>query len=69
MIRPSKTLPRGSIIPDNRFVNCSSEFHLMAETSPHVLERWATLHLPAQDESVRDELRRSLDTQSVRQAA
>lgn len=69
MIRPSKTLPRGSIVPDNRFHVCSSDFDLMAETSPHVLERWATLHLPAQDEAVRDELRRSLDARCARKAA
>jgi len=62
-------MARPKPLPDNRFVNCSSDFDLMAETSPHVLERWATLHLPTEDEHIRDELRRSLDVKSVRKAA
>ena len=62
-------MARPKPLPDNRFVNCSSDFDLMAETSPHVLERWATLHLPVTDEPIRDELRRCLDTQGVRKAA
>lgn len=62
-------MARPTPLPETRFQTCSSDFDLMAETSPHVLERWATLHLPTQDELVRDELRRSLDVQSVRKAA
>jgi len=55
--------------PDPRFQQRSGDFDLMAETSPHILERWASLYLPAQDEPVRDELRRAIDMRCMRAAA
>ena len=62
-------MARPTPLPDNRFLERSSDFDLMAETSPDVLERWASLYLPAQDEPVRDELRRAIDMRCMRAAA